>query len=155
MNVRKVAARFCLPPMATVAIAGIANEITKTRRHVLIMCFSTRCRQVAAVVLVATLANSAAYAMDRIRVAAQITGTLGWELEVMRAHELDRKANLDIETTQLASTEAGQIALRGGSVDLIVSDWLWVSRERTLGDDLVFYPYSSTLGAVMVPASSP
>ena len=50
------------------------------------MCFSTRCRQIAAVVLVATLANSAAYAMDRIRVAAQITGTLGWELEVMRAH---------------------------------------------------------------------
>src|SRR5437868_5494481 len=83
------------------------------------------------------------------RAAAQITGTLGWELEVMRAHELDRKANLDIETIQLAGTEAGQIALRGGSVDLIVADWLWVSRERALGDDLVFYPYSSTLGAVM------
>jgi NitT/TauT family transport system substrate-binding protein len=119
------------------------------------MCFSRRCRQIAAAVLVAALANSGAYGADRIRVAAQITGTLGWELEVMRAHELDRKANLDIETIQLASTEAGQIALRGGSVDLIVSDWLWVSRERTLGDDLVFYPYSSTLGAVMVPASSP
>jgi NitT/TauT family transport system substrate-binding protein len=105
-------------------------------------------------VLVVALANSA-YGADRIRVAAQFTGTLAWELEVMRAHELDQKANLDIETIQLASTEAGQIALRGGSVDLIVSDWLWVSRERALGDDLVFYPYSSTLGAVMVPASSP
>jgi NitT/TauT family transport system substrate-binding protein len=119
------------------------------------MCFSTRCRQIGATVLVAALANSGAYGADRIRAAAQITGTLGWELEVMRAHELDQKANLAIETIQLASTEAGQIALRGGSVDLIVSDWLWVSRERTLGDDLVFYPYSSTLGAVMVPASSP
>ena len=43
----------------------------------------------------------------------------------------------------------------GGSVDLILSDWLWVARERALGDDLVFYPYSSTLGAVMVPANSP
>jgi NitT/TauT family transport system substrate-binding protein len=118
------------------------------------MYFLTRCRQIAAAVLLAVLANSA-YGADRIRVAAQITGTLGWELEVMRAHELDRKVNLDIELIQLASTEAGQIALRGGSVDLIVSDWLWVSRERTLGDDLVVYPYSSTLGAVMVPASSP
>jgi NitT/TauT family transport system substrate-binding protein len=118
------------------------------------MCLFKRCAQIAAAVLVAALANSA-YGADRIRVAAQVTGTLGWELEVIRAHELDRKANLDIETIQLASTEAGQIALRGGSVDLIVSDWLWVSRERTLGDDLVFYPYSSTLGAVMVPASSP
>ena len=117
------------------------------------MCFLTRCGQIAAALLVVAAANPANGA-DRIRVAAQITGTLGWELEVMRVHGLDRKANLDIETIQLASTEAGQIALRGGSVDLIVSDWLWVSRERTLGDDLVFYPYSSTLGAVMVPASS-
>jgi NitT/TauT family transport system substrate-binding protein len=34
----------------------------------------------------------------------------------------------------------------------MLSDWLWVTRERALGDDLVFYPYSSALGAVMVPA---
>jgi NitT/TauT family transport system substrate-binding protein len=117
------------------------------------MRFFTKCTQIAAAVLAVALASSA-YGADRIRVAAQITGTLGWELEVMRAHQLDRKANLDIETIRLASTEAGQVALRGGSVDLIVSDWLWVSRERTLGDDLEFYPYSTTLGAVMVPASS-
>jgi NitT/TauT family transport system substrate-binding protein len=37
----------------------------------------------------------------------------------------------------------------------MLSDWLWVARERSLGDDLVFYPASSTLGAVMVPAQSP
>ena len=37
----------------------------------------------------------------------------------------------------------------------MVSDWLWVSRERELGAKLAFYPYSSALGAVMVPASSP
>ena len=101
------------------------------------------------------LGGSAAHSTDRIRVAAQITGTLGWELDVLRAHGLDRQADLDLETIELASTEAGQIALRGGSADVILSDWLWVSRERTLGDDLVFFPYSGTLGAVMVPANSP
>ena len=37
----------------------------------------------------------------------------------------------------------------------MLSDWLWVARERALGDSLVFYPSSSTLGAVMVPAQSP
>jgi len=36
----------------------------------------------------------------------------------------------------------------------MLSDWLWVARERSLGDNLVFYPSSSTLGAVMVPAHS-
>ena len=38
---------------------------------------------------------------------------------------------------------------------MILSDWLWVARERSLGDSLVFYPSSSTLGAVMVTANSP
>ncbi len=36
----------------------------------------------------------------------------------------------------------------------MLSDWLWVARERSFGDKLVFYPSSSTLGAVMVPANS-
>jgi NitT/TauT family transport system substrate-binding protein len=101
------------------------------------------------------LAASSAVAADRIRIAAQKTGTLAWELEILHAHGLDQQADLSIETTELASTEAGKIALKGGSADLIVSDWLWVTRERALGDDLVFYPYSSTLGAVMAPANSP
>ena len=108
-----------------------------------------------AVLAIAALAASGAVAADRIRIAAQKTGTLAWELEILRAHDLDRQADLAIETTDLASTEAGKVALKGGSADLILSDWLWVSRERALGDDLVFYPYSSALGAVMVPANSP
>ena len=59
------------------------------------------------------------------------------------------------EVLELASPEAGKIALRAGNADIVVSDWLWVSRERALGAKLTFYPYSSALGAVMVPASSP
>ena len=85
----------------------------------------------------------------------QRTGTLAWELDIIKAHGLDRKADLQIETVELASTEAGKIALKGGSADMMLSDWLWVARERSLGDNLVFYPSSSTLGAVMVPAASP
>jgi NitT/TauT family transport system substrate-binding protein len=84
----------------------------------------------------------------------QKTGTFAWELAVIRAHGLDRQANLAIEVSELASPEAGKVALRGGAADVIVSDWLWVSRERGLGAKLTFYPYSSALGAVMVPDSS-
>src|SRR5262249_15609313 len=36
-----------------------------------------------------------------------------------------------------------------GSAEVIVSDWLWVSRERSLGGKLVFHPYSSAVGAVV------
>jgi NitT/TauT family transport system substrate-binding protein len=94
-------------------------------------------------------------AAETIKVAVQKTGTFSWELAVIRAHGLDKQANLAIEVSELASPEAGKIALRSGSADIIVSDWLWVSRERSLGAKLTFYPYSSALGAVMVPASSP
>jgi len=98
-----------------------------------------------------TLVGNAA-AADRIRLAVQKTGTLAWELDVIKTHGLDRKRDLDIATIELASTEAGKIALKGGSADLMLSDWLWVARERSLGDALVFYPSSSLLGAVMAPA---
>ena len=109
----------------------------------------------AAIVGVVAIGSSSAGAADHIRVATLKTGTLAWELEVVRAHGLDGQANLAIDTTELGSTESGKIALKGGSADLIVSDWLWVARERALGDNLMFYPYSSALGAVMVSADSP
>jgi NitT/TauT family transport system substrate-binding protein len=92
---------------------------------------------------------------DTIRLAIQKTGTVAWELAVIRAHRLDEQAGLDLSILELASPEAGKVALRGGSADIIVSDWLWVSRERHLGSKLVFYPYSSAVGAVMVAAASP
>jgi NitT/TauT family transport system substrate-binding protein len=104
--------------------------------------------------IITLAAQTSAMAEDRIRLAVQRTGTLAWELDVIRTHGLDRKFDLVIETVELASTEAGKIALKGGSADLMLSDWLWVARERSLGDNLVFYPSSSTLGAVMVPAQS-
>ncbi|HEY6257862.1 MAG TPA: ABC transporter substrate-binding protein [Xanthobacteraceae bacterium] len=110
----------------------------------------------AALALIAGAAIAApALAADRIRLVVQRTGSLAWELDVIKAHGLDKKANLEIETLELASTEAGKIALKGGSADVIVSDWTWVARERALGDALVYYPYLSTLGAVMAPAGSP
>ena len=92
---------------------------------------------------------------ETIRLAVQKTGTFSWELAAIRANGLDKDADLALEVTELASTEAGKIAMRAGSADIMLSDWLWVSRERALGAKLTFYPYSSALGAVMVPASSP
>ena len=91
---------------------------------------------------------------EALRVAVQKTGTFAWELAVIRAHGLDRKASLALQVNELASPEAGKIALRGGAADIIVADWVWVARERGLGAKLTFYPYSSALGAVMVSKTS-
>ena len=67
----------------------------------------------------------------------------------MRAFGLDKEAGLELDVTELASTEAGKIAIQGGGADIIVSDWLWVARERAQGAKLTLYPYSTGVGAVM------
>jgi NitT/TauT family transport system substrate-binding protein len=103
----------------------------------------------------AVLQIGTADAADTMRIAAQKTGTFAWELAIIRAHGLDNQANLTLEVRELASPEAGKIALRSGDADIMISDWLWVSRERSLGAKLAFYPYSTALGAVMVPDKSP
>lgn len=112
-------------------------------------------RMLLAAAILAVMQVGTSCGAETIRIAAQKTGTLAWELAVIRSHGLDKKANLSIDIVELASPEAGKIALRAGTADVMVSDWPWVSRERSLGARLQFYPYSSALGAVMVPASSP
>ena len=116
------------------------------------MKFSFRILLAAAVF--ASVSGAHCRAAETIRLAVQKTGTFAWELAVIRAHGLDRKANLALQVSQLASPEAGKVALRSGAADIIISDWLWVARERGLGAKLTFYPYSSALGAVMVSNTS-
>jgi NitT/TauT family transport system substrate-binding protein len=101
------------------------------------------------------LFNCEAGAADKLRLGVQKTGTFAWELAIISERGLDRKAGLDIEVTELASPEAAKIALMGGAADMILGDWLWVARQRNLGRLLVFAPYSTALGAVLVPAASP
>ena len=98
---------------------------------------------------------SGAEAADPLRIAIQKTGTASWEIEVIKARGLDKAANLDIQTIELASTDAAKVALMGGAADMVAEDWLWAARERALGNKLLFTPYSTTLGAVMAPKNSP
>ncbi|MBK3736274.1 transporter substrate-binding domain-containing protein [Azospirillum brasilense] len=82
-------------------------------------------------------------------------GTVSWELDVIRHHRLDEAAGFELKLMELASGQAAQIALQGGAVDMIASDWLWVARQRAAGADLTFIPHSAAVGALMVPAASP
>lgn len=95
------------------------------------------------------------FASDKttIRIGVQATGTLAWELSVLQhqAKELD----FQVEIHPVTTAEAGKIALQSGAVDIIVSDWIWVSRLRSDEADFTFYPYSTTSGVLMVPENSP
>ncbi len=100
-------------------------------------------------------APPAAVADGVIRIGVLKFGTVNWELDVIAHHGLDRAAGIRIAPVELAGTPATQIALQAGQVDAIVSDWLWVSRQRASGADWTFAPFSSAVGAVMVPRDSP
>jgi NitT/TauT family transport system substrate-binding protein len=97
---------------------------------------------------------SSVRAAEKLRLAVQATGSFAWELATARAYGLDKAEGIDFETTKLATTEAGKVALIGGGADIILSDWLWVARERGLGTPLVFYPHSTALGAVMAKSAA-
>ena len=87
--------------------------------------------------------------LTTIRVGVLSFGTVAWELEVMRSHELAKKRGVDLVIIPLASGDASTIALQGGSVDVIVSDWLWVSRQRADANLFSFVTYSNAVGSVV------
>jgi NitT/TauT family transport system substrate-binding protein len=110
-------------------------------------------RTLVALWLVVAVAPS--FAADTVRIGLQTTGTFAWQLDVIRRHGLAANAHLDLKVSEFASPDAGKLALNSGSVDIAVVDWLWVARARALGAKLLFYPYSTAVGAIMVKGDSP
>ena len=81
-------------------------------------------------------------------------GTVNWEVDTIKSNGLDRAEGLDLQVVDLANTAATTVALQAGDVDVIVTDWLWVSRQRVEGAGFTFVPYSTSVGAVMLPPGS-
>lgn len=90
-----------------------------------------------------------------LKIATQLTGTVNWEITTIKANGLDRANSFSIEVHDVDAGPAAQIAMLAGEADVIVSDWLWVARQRAEGRDLVFIPYSRAVGALHVKADSP
>lgn len=86
----------------------------------------------------------------RIVIGAMESGTAMWELDAMRALGVDKTHNLQIEVRPLADARAGQIALQAGAVDLILSDFVYVSIQRSQGNALSFVPHSLAVGGLVV-----
>lgn len=99
---------------------------------------------------VGILFSVAAHASNTIRVGVLAYGTLNWEMDVLEHLRLPDQYNLNIERVALGSPQALLVALQGGSVDVILNDWLWVARQKEKGRDFYFYPYSTAAGALVV-----
>jgi len=89
-----------------------------------------------------------------IRIGVVAFGTLKWELAVMKQERLEQQYGLILKHHLLSNPQAGKIALHSKAVDIIVSDWIWVSRQRATESDFVFAPYSNSAGALVVPSNS-
>jgi NitT/TauT family transport system substrate-binding protein len=107
--------------------------------------------------IVAGLASAGAALADlpRLTIASQSSGTVNWELQTIKHHGLDTANGFELVLMDVAGSPAGQVAFQGGEADVIVSDWIWVARQRAEGQDIAFIPYSVAVGGVMVPADSP
>ncbi|WP_415918867.1 ABC transporter substrate-binding protein [Tateyamaria sp. SN6-1] len=105
--------------------------------------------------LVAAVVSTAAWADTTLRAAVLKFGTVNWELDTIKHHGFDAANGFDLQVQGMAGGSATKIAFQGGEADVIVSDWLWVARQRAAGKDYVFIPYSKAVGGVMVAADNP
>ncbi len=95
-----------------------------------------------------------AESLPEIKIGVLQFGTVNWELDVIREHKLDEAQGVRIIPVKLGNKNATSIALQGGEVDMIVSDWIWVSRQRAGGKSYVFFPYSNAVGGLVVNPDS-
>lgn len=108
-----------------------------------------------AIVISMLFGFSANAEMTTLKLGVLKFGTVNWELNVLKHHQLDVKHGLDLQVSGFAGKQASSVALQGGAVDSIVTDWLWTSRQRAEGKGFTFIPYSVSVGALMVAADSP
>ena len=112
----------------------------------------------------ALLAGIAGLASTGARAAPPVTlrlgvlnfGSVHWLADVMTHHGLDAAHGFTLQTSVLADTQAGKVALLAGAVEVATSDWPFVAAQRARGLRLCFAAGgSASLGGIMVPARSP
>ena len=112
-------------------------------------------RSLAAACAVIALAAPLRAEVPVLQIGVQASGTVAWEIDTIQHYGLDQANGFQLQMMDLAGGPATQVAFQGGEVDVIVSDWLWVARQRAEGRDYVFLPYSRAVGGLMVAADSP
>mgnify|MGYP001311316448 CR=1 FL=1 len=81
-------------------------------------------------------------------------GSVNWEINIIKENNLDKKNNVVIKEKFFSTKNAAAIALQGKAVDMIVTDWIWVSRQKGEKRNYFFFPHSMSVGGIMVKHDS-
>ena len=92
------------------------------------------------------------FAQETVKVGVLKFGTVNWLIDVIKHHQLDKKNGFTLAVTQLSSKNASTLALQSKAVDIIVSDWLWVNRQRFNQRYYTLAPTSMVSGGVYIAA---
>lgn len=111
-------------------------------------------KMIAAAVAAIVLATATFAETPTLRASVLKFGTVNWELDVIKHNGFDAANGFDLQVEGVGGSAAAQVAFQGGETDVIVSDWLWVARQRAAGKDFVFIPYSRAVGGILVPEGS-
>lgn len=94
------------------------------------------------------------YGQSNLRIGILAYGTVNWELDVLKYHNLDKKYGFNLDIVKLASKNAQLVSLQAKDVNVIVNDWIWVNTQRAKNKNFLFYPYSKANGTLMVNEKS-
>ena len=106
-----------------------------------------------AMLMTVTLASRAE--MPTLKAAVLKIGTVNWELDTIKHFGFDKANGFNLEVTGMAGSAATRVSLLAGEADIAVADWIWVARQRADGKDLVFIPYSKSVGSLMIKKDNP
>ena len=93
--------------------------------------------------------------LPTVRVAVLQFGTVNWEMDVIRRHELDKKYHFFLDVTPVGGKHASAISLQSHAVDIIYGDWIWVNRQRFNNRMFGFSPVSAAAGGLYAQSNSP
>ena len=87
---------------------------------------------------------------NTLKIAVLKYGSVNWEYNVIKYHKLDKKNNVKIQKVEVTNKDASAVAFLSKSVDIFVTDWIWVSKQRSKGNLVSFLPYSNSAGGLMI-----
>jgi len=88
--------------------------------------------------------------MPELTVGVLSYGTAQWEMKVILDKELDTRNGVRVNLQNLGGEQAGDVGLQSGDLDVILTDYVWVSIQRNQGNMITAVPHSRAVGGVMV-----